>query len=95
MAAVGNLHLPVDKWEPKGVPIVMMMNMEQRKGRLKPVIRKALVDTSGRPFLTFSRKRAEWAIHTSYRYPGPIQYFGPAEVCDAPAFSLRLEREKA
>lgn len=93
MAAVKNLHLPVSKWEPLGVPMVMMMDLEQRKGKLKPVIKKALVDTEGRPFKTFASHRDTWAIKTSYLYPGPIQYFGPAEVSDTPALSLKLEKE--
>ena len=93
IAAVKNLHLSADKWEPKGIPIVMMMNMEQRKGKMKPVIKKALVDTAGKPFLAYAARRADWAIRTSYCSPGPIQYFGPKEICDMPAVSIRLERE--
>jgi len=76
------------------VPITMMMNMEKRHGEMKPVIQKALVDLNGAPFKTFASKRAAWAIHTSYVYPGPIQYFGPTEVCDQPTKTLLLEQGK-
>ena len=49
-----------------------------------PVIRKALVELDGKPFAVFAAKRDSWAIETDYVYPGPIQYFGPTEVCDPP-----------
>jgi pyrophosphate--fructose-6-phosphate 1-phosphotransferase len=71
----------------------MMMNMEQRHGKLKPVIRKALVELDGMPFRTFAAHRKEWAIKTSYAFPGAIQYFGPDEVCNKPTETIRLEHE--
>ena len=57
----------------------MMMNMEKRHGEMKPVIQKALVKLDGAPFKAFAANRDEWALTTSYVYPGPIQYFGPTE----------------
>jgi pyrophosphate--fructose-6-phosphate 1-phosphotransferase len=69
----------------------MMMNMELRHGKMKPVIRKALVELSGAPFRAFSEKREEWAIKTSYTFPGAIQYYGPDDVCNKPAISLSIE----
>ena len=69
----------------------MMMNMERRHGEMKPVIQKALVRLDGAPFRKYASKRDEWAINTSYMYPGPIQYFGPSEVCDQPSMTLRYE----
>lgn len=92
MAAVKNLHLSADKWEPLGIPMVMMMNLEQRKGKLKPVIKKALVDLNAPPFKTYAAKRGEWSQKTSFICPGPIQYFGPPEISDRPALSLVLEK---
>ena len=59
---------------------------------MKPVIQKALVELDGAPFKTFIEKRGDWAINTKYVYPGPIQYFGPTEVCDAPTKTLQLEK---
>lgn len=44
MAAIKNTADPVSEWEAGGVPMTMMMNMERRSGKMKPVIRKALVD---------------------------------------------------
>ena len=70
----------------------MMMNIERRHGEDKPVIRKALVELEGKPFKTFAANRAAWAAETSYIYPGPIQYFGPAEVCDLVTCTLTLEK---
>jgi pyrophosphate--fructose-6-phosphate 1-phosphotransferase len=70
----------------------MMMNMERRNGEDKPVIRKALVELDGAPFKYFAERRDEWAEKTMYVYPGPIQYFGPTEVCDQPTMTLKLEQ---
>ena len=69
-----------------------MMNMERRKGKLVPVIKKALVDLNGKPFKEFAKKRDSWAINTVYRFPGAIQYFGDLEVCNIPTKMLLLER---
>ena len=94
MAIVKNTTAPAEQWVPGGVPITMMMNMERRNGKMKPVIRKALVDLEGKPFKTFAEKREQWARQTQYIYPGPIQYWGPAEVCDRPTMTLALEQSK-
>lgn len=92
MAIVKNTTAPAEEWIAGGVPITMMMNMERRHGEMKPVIRKALVRLDGSPFKTFAAHRDEWAKNTSFVYPGPIQYFGPTEVCDQPTITLRLEQ---
>lgn len=92
MSSIRNTTKPADHWIAGGVPTTMMMNMERRHGEMKPVIQKALVRLDDAPFKTFASKRDEWAKITSYVYPGPIQYFGPAEVCDAPTKTLALEK---
>ncbi len=92
MAIVKNTTKPADQWIAGGVPITMMMNMERRNGEMKPVIRKALVELEGAPFKAFAAKRDRWARETCYVYPGPIQYWGPAEVCDQPTKTLALEK---
>ena len=92
MASVRNLTKSADKWIAGGVPITMMMKMERRHGKLKPVIQKALVKLDGAPFRKLVNHRDEWALHTSYVYPGPIQYFGPSEVCDNCTKTLELEQ---
>ena len=61
---------------------------------MKPVIQKALVDLDGKPYLKFASMRDELKLNTLYQYPGPIQYFGPAEVCDRPSMTLLLEHDK-
>ena len=90
MAIVKNTTAPTDEWKAGGVPITMMMNMERRNGEMKPVIRKALVELDGAPFKKFAEKRDEWAKETCY--PGPIQYWGPASVCDRTTRTLSLEQ---
>lgn len=94
MAIVKNTTARTDEWKAGGVPITMMMNMERRNGEMKPVIRKALVELEGKPFKAFVAQRDQWAKDTCYVYPGPIQYWGPAEVCDQPTKTLELEQEK-
>ena len=92
MAIVRNLTRPAAEWIAGGVPITMMMNMERRNGKLKPVIQKALVDLQGKPYQYFVSHREQWALSDdTYIFPGPIQYYGPAEVCDQPTCTIRLE----
>lgn len=93
MAIVKNTTANAENWKAGGVPITMMMNMERRNGEMKPVIRKALVELDGKPFKTFAAQRDEWAKNTCYIYPGPIQYWGPSEVCDQPTKTLGLEQK--
>ena len=92
MSIIKNTTAPAAEWIAGGVPITMMMNMERRNAKMKPVIRKALVELDGAPFKYFAAHRDEWAIKTDYVYPGPIQYFGPSEVCDQPTMTLKLEQ---
>jgi len=94
MSLVRNTTAPAAEWIAGGVPITMMMNMERRHGEMKPVIQKALVKLDGAPFKKFAACREEWAKETAYVYPGPIQYFGPTEVCDEPTKTLQLEQAK-
>ena len=95
MASVRNLTAPASEWIAGGVPITMLMNMERRHGEMKPVIQKALVDLNGAPFRFLEQHRQEWAnTNLSFVYPGPIQYFGPTEVCDQPTKTLQLEQAK-
>lgn len=95
MASVRNTTAPAAEWIAGGVPITMMMNMERRHGKMKPVIQKALVKLDGAPFKFFAANRVAWADESlSYVYPGPIQYYGPTEVCDQPTKTLQLEKGK-
>ena len=91
ISSLRNLTKPSVQWLAGGVPISMMFNMERRHGQLKPVIQKALVRLDGKPFQRFVAKRDKWGQDTCYVYPGPIQYFGPAEVCDQPTLTLQYE----
>lgn len=92
MSSVSNTTAPASEWIAGGVPVTMMMNMERRHGEMKPVIQKALVKLDGAPFQYFAAHREEWAVGTEFVYPGPIQFFGPSEVCDQPTVTLRLEQ---
>jgi pyrophosphate--fructose-6-phosphate 1-phosphotransferase len=93
MSSVRNTTAPASEWIAGGVPITMMMNMERRHGEMKPVIQKALVKLDGAPFAEFAANRDIWAVNTDYVYPGPIQYFGPTEVCDQPTMTLKIEQK--
>ena len=94
LSKVSNLQAPAEEWVAGGMPITKMMNMERRHGSDKPVIRKALVELDGKPFTYFAAHREQWAVETCYVYPGAIQYFGPAEVCDQPTITLSLEKSE-
>jgi pyrophosphate--fructose-6-phosphate 1-phosphotransferase len=91
ISSVQNLAEPPERWKAAGVPLTSLMQMEIRKGKLTPVIGKALVRTDREPFLSFAAMRDRWAIEDEYLYPGAVQYFGPAHVCGSPTRSLLLE----
>lgn len=93
MSSVQNSEKSAEEWACGGIPITMMMNIERRHGEDKPVIQKALVNLDGNPFIELQRNRAKWASNTDYVYPGPIQYFGPTEVCDQITRTLELEKK--
>ncbi len=91
MAAVTNLAKPVHSWRACGASLVQMMHCEERSGKVKVVLKKALVDLAGSPFHKFSQKRQGWRLDDSYSQSGPIQFFGPSEVVDAPPQTLLLK----
>ncbi len=92
LSKVSNIAKPAEEWVAGGMPITKMMNMERRNGEDKPVIRKALVELDGAPFKFFEAHRDEWAVETCFTFPGAIQYYGPAEVCDLTTRTLALEK---
>jgi pyrophosphate--fructose-6-phosphate 1-phosphotransferase len=94
LSSVRDLLKPASQWKAGGVPLTMMMNMERRHGKNKPVIQKALVDLKGKPFKAFAANRDKWAREDDYTSPGPIQFWGPSGVADSVPETLRLERGK-
>lgn len=86
-----NLAAPAEHWVMGGVPVASMLTIETRKGKEVPVIEKALVDPDDAPFQAFAAARESWKVEDAYIFAGPVQYFGPAEVCDAPTKTLELE----
>ncbi len=93
LSSVRNLTEPANNWLAGGVPLTMMMNMERRHGEMKPVIKKALVELDGPVFKKLETNREDWAMNDRYLFPGAIQYFGPASVCDITTVTLKLESE--
>lgn len=93
LSSVKNLTAPASQWLAGGVPLTMMMNMEKRHGKMKPVIQKALVELDGPVFKEFEAHREEYAMNDCYVFPGAIQYFGPSDVCDATTLTLQLEQK--
>ena len=91
LSSVRNLTEPASKWIAGGVPLTMMMNMERRHGEMKPVIKKALVELDGPVFKKLESNREDWALNDRYLFPGAVQYFGPASVCDITTVTLQLE----
>ena len=94
LSSVRNLVQKPAQWECGGAPLTMMMNIERRKGKEKPVIQKALVKLDGKPFGTLLENREKWALTESYLFPGPVQYFGPSSVTDITTVTLKYEKIK-
>ena len=78
MAAIKDLHRPVAEWQPLGIPLAPLMHLEERKSRLELVIAKQKVDLESPAFRLLARERDKWAREDHYRFPGPIQFNGPA-----------------
>lgn len=77
MSCVKNLkERDYNKWAAAGCPLPTMMNVERRKGKDVPVIKKALVDLEGPIFQAYAAVRDKWAILDCFRSPGPIQFKG-------------------
>ena len=84
MSSVTGLDSDVANWQCGGVPITSMCRMEKRHGKLKPVIKKNLVELDQTPFKVFAAQREAWATYDLYRSPGPMQFFSGAlavELC--------------
>ncbi|MBP5616572.1 MAG: diphosphate--fructose-6-phosphate 1-phosphotransferase [Elusimicrobiaceae bacterium] len=94
LSSIKKLTNKAQDWVAGGVPLTMMMNIERRKGKEKPVIKKALVELKGKPFAYLSKVRATWATQDQFVFPGPIQFFGPAAVTDITTVTLQLEAGK-
>lgn len=89
---VKNLSSHVTEWLCAAIPIVRMMDLEERGGVPRPVIKKALVDLQGAPFRTFAKERPAWQLDDLFRYPGPIQFGGLPQVSEAITLTLALEK---
>eukprot|EP01083_Nonionella_stella_P085005 235400_1 len=93
MARVYDLELDVTKWKAGAIPITMLMNIEIRHDKPKPVIKKCLVDVeAGKKFKYFENRRDDWGVNDCYRYIGPIQFFGPTDLTDIPPFNVLLKK---
>lgn len=64
----------VRSWQPAGIPLTRMMNLENRKGKKNvPVIKKFLVDIDKPLFKAFEQVRDAWKLLDVYLLPGPMQ----------------------
>lgn len=86
--AISSLGRPVSEWKMRLVPIIRLMRLEMRSGKEKPVVQKTLVDTNSKFFVEFLRKRKKWELEDSYQFPGPIQFFGSAEITESRPVTL-------
>jgi len=77
IVAIQGLKNNPEEWTVRAVPLFSLIHFEKRKGVLKPVIEKQLVDLHGPVFKEFEKHRSDWKLEDHYLNPGPIQYFGP------------------
>ena len=94
MSRVYNLEKSVESWGSGGIPITMLMNMERRHGKDKPVIRRALVKLTGNKYQYFdkTREKEDWTHNDCYCYVGQVQLFGPSSVIDEPPMNVLLKK---
>lgn len=79
MCSIRGVCGPIEQWECGGVPLTMMMCIERRKGKDKPVIKKALVELEGTPLQVLQRRRQGSVVSMS-----PIHVVH-VDACDAHA----------
>ncbi len=83
MAAIKNLELNFEKWEPIGIPIAPLMHLEERNGKLSLVLEKSIVDINSVAFRVVKALREKWLAagpgEDNYRKPGPIRFTGKSE----------------
>jgi pyrophosphate--fructose-6-phosphate 1-phosphotransferase len=89
IASISNLAAPSKDWTVGGTALTELMDVERRKGKFKPVIKKAMVELDGAPFKKFTSQRDQWAVEDSYLSPGPIQFSGPT--ANDISYTLKLE----
>ncbi|EFJ12684.1 hypothetical protein SELMODRAFT_234963 [Selaginella moellendorffii] len=89
IASVGNLSTSSKDWTVGGTALTSLMDVERRRGKNKPVIKKAMVELDGAPFKKFASVRDKWAVEDDYRSPGPIQFSGPT--AEETNYTLKLE----
>ncbi|CDR33617.1 diphosphate--fructose-6-phosphate 1-phosphotransferase [Criblamydia sequanensis] len=94
MAGITHLNEPVEAWTPIGLPLISMMGFENRQGKEKAVIKKALVDLKGAAFDLYKEWRLKWAYEDHFQFPPPIQFFGPHEFSDQLPLTLKLDAMK-
>lgn len=92
MGFVQNLAKPAEEWRIGGLPLNRLMGLEERMGKQKWVVKKALVDLKAPPFQHFRLERACWEIEDDYVMQGPIQLFGPPSVTEKRTITLELEQ---
>jgi len=83
MAAIKNLDMDLDRWEPIGIPIAPLMHLEERKSKLALVIEKSIVDVNSIAFQVVKAHREKWLAAVPgddhFRRPGPIRFTGNSE----------------
>lgn len=60
-------------WIPAGCPLITMMNVEKRKGKLVPVIKKALVDLDSNMMKAYNHIKEQLMYNDCYKSIGPLQ----------------------
>jgi pyrophosphate--fructose-6-phosphate 1-phosphotransferase len=91
MAIIRRLCENVEAWEIQGIPLITMMGIEERKGKQKAVIKKALLHEESQPFQLLQELKNSWILEDNYCYPGPIQFYGPAELTERVTITLATE----
>jgi len=62
MSCIRNVDKTPEEWQAGGYPLVTMMNIEHRKGKDVPVIKKALTELNGPLFKAYDSERLTWML---------------------------------
>lgn len=89
MVGIKHLDKHPEMWQLHALSIVSLMHFEERKGVMKPVIKKALVDEAGYRFQAYKALKEGLKLNDDYQFLGPSQYRGAFEELFNPPLILK------
>ncbi|MBF5051156.1 Pyrophosphate--fructose 6-phosphate 1-phosphotransferase [Candidatus Clavichlamydia salmonicola] len=97
LANVTQLHKPVADWILQGISLKDIITLKKNEDNtFIPTIETFSIDLKGPAFIAMKNNLvANNSNETLYRYPGPIQFYGPETISSAKLISLQIEYDRS